>query len=478
MFSRRRRLHEALSALDHAATRVEWQQAAEALDVELGLDAWRAEDDSAHYDAELIRQQIRDMQQRRAARDPHGLFELVHESLYRHLNDLTEPELYSTAWGGTKHLVRRYLDEAEQSIEWLATEDFQGVPLQLKRELFARAARVYGRTALMLSGGATLGFHHLGVVKALFEADLLPGVITGASMGAMIAAGVCSRTDAELTELFADPGVLARRGLRLLPMRDALRSGHLLSPGALYRTILHNCGEWTFAEAHARSGRALDISVSPTRRRQKPRVLSHLTSPDVLVASAALASSMVPGIFPPVRLRQRGRDGRVRPYAPDERWIDGSMRGDLPMMRVGRLHNVNHFIVSQTNPHVLPFVGNGQQRGVVGWAAQLAFRAAHRQGVNLVSLVREVGHRSPLAPALDVAESLAAQRYLGDIDIFPPVQITDYRKMVANPTGEDLARFVAVGERGAWPKIPWIRDATRIERALVRCLDELEASPG
>ena len=38
---------------------------------------------------------------------------------------------------------------------------------------FRRAAHIFGRSALMLSGGATLGFSHLGVVKALFEHDLL-----------------------------------------------------------------------------------------------------------------------------------------------------------------------------------------------------------------------------------------------------------------------------------------------------------------
>ena len=54
-----------------------------------------------------------------------------------------------------------------------------------------------------------------------------------------------------------------------------------------------------------------------------------------------------------------------------ERWIDGSFGNDLPMMRIGRLHNVNHFIVSQVNPHVLPF----QERN--RWTLQgLALRAA------------------------------------------------------------------------------------------------------
>jgi predicted acylesterase/phospholipase RssA len=45
---------------------------------------------------------------------------------------------------------------------------------------------MYGRTALCLSGGASLAYYHLGVTKALFENDVLPNVFTGASAGALV----------------------------------------------------------------------------------------------------------------------------------------------------------------------------------------------------------------------------------------------------------------------------------------------------
>jgi TAG lipase / steryl ester hydrolase / phospholipase A2 / LPA acyltransferase len=472
-FSRRRIIRDCLAALDASDNYVSWQTSAEDLDQLLELDAWRADDDSPHYDAQLIRTHISDMQRMREDENPIALAALIQESLYRHQNDLAEPELYETAWGGTKHLVTRYLNEAAASIEWLATVVHPAVSTALRQGTFTRSAHVYGRSALMLSGGATLGFHHLGVVKALFEADLLPDILSGASMGAMIAAGTCSRTNDELRDLFANPGQIALSGLQWLKPRAAVRDRHLLDPDQLKRTIIHNCGDWTFGEANARSGRTIAISVSPTRRRQKPRVLCHLTTPMVTIASAALASSMVPGLFPAVALEQRDPSGAIQPYAEHERWIDGSLRGDLPMFRVGRLHNVNHFIVSQTNPHVLPFVGNGQQRGFAGWAGHLMARAAHRQGVNVVSLAREMGHRTPLAPALDVAEALAAQRYRGDIDIFPPVDLRDYRKVVANPTRADLEKFIATGERGTWPKLGMIHDQTLIGRTLQKALATL-----
>lgn len=469
---RRAQVRDAQRALEAAPDYAAWQRAALDLDAVLGLDAWRADDDSPHYDAPGLQRQIEAMGRLRDRNEPHALFALLHDGLHRHLNDLTEPELYGTAWSGTKHLVTRYLDEVVRSIAWLAETEHPEAPAALRRDRFARVSHVFGRSALMLSGGATLGFHHLGVVKALFEQDLLPQVITGASMGAMIAAGICARTDDELRELFADPDRVARDGLALEPARRMVRERHLLVPERLHDTILHNCGDHTFAEAHARSGRILNISVSPTRHRQKPRVLCHLTSPDVLVSRAALASSAVPGLFPPVELQRRDHDGVVRPYIAGERWIDGSMRGDLPTLRVGRLHNVNHFVVSQTNPHVLPFVRQGR-RGYAGWAADLVIKAAHRQGVNVVGLARELGHRTPLGPALEIAESLAAQTYRGDIDIFPAVPLVDFRKVLTNPSREDLVRFIRNGERGAWPRLAMIRDQTRIGVALARSLAAL-----
>lgn len=56
----------------------------------------------------------------------------------------------------------------------------------------------------MLSGGGTLGYFHLGVLKALIEQELCPTVISGASAGAFVAAIVGTRTDAEFLALFED----------------------------------------------------------------------------------------------------------------------------------------------------------------------------------------------------------------------------------------------------------------------------------
>ncbi len=41
-----------------------------------------------------------------------------------------------------------------------------------------------------------------------------------------------------------------------------------------------------------------------------------------------------------------------------------SLQSDLPMNRLQELFNVNYFIVSQTNPHAIPFVQRAQRQAV------------------------------------------------------------------------------------------------------------------
>jgi TAG lipase/steryl ester hydrolase/phospholipase A2/LPA acyltransferase len=64
----------------------------------------------------------------------------------------------------------------------------------------------------------------------------------------------------------------------------------------------------------------------------------------------------------------KDRSGDIVPYHPPfnlgpeegssqvRRWRDGSLEIDLPMMQLKELFNVNHFIVSQANPHIAPLL--------------------------------------------------------------------------------------------------------------------------
>ena len=96
-----------------------------------------------------------------------------------------------------------------------------------------------------------------------------------------------------------------------------------------------NIGNFTFQEAFDRTGRILNITVSPQNRSDPPRLLNYLTAPHVLIWSAAVASSAVPGLFEASKLLVKDSDGTERfESTSGARFQDGSMENDLPMQQV------------------------------------------------------------------------------------------------------------------------------------------------
>lgn len=84
-------------------------------------------------------------------------------------------------------------------------DDTEQLPVSTAEKLsfFNETRHAFGRSALLLSGGATLGLYHIGVCKSLHENSLLPRVLSGSSVGSIICAMVGTRTDEELTDLFS-----------------------------------------------------------------------------------------------------------------------------------------------------------------------------------------------------------------------------------------------------------------------------------
>lgn len=80
----------------------------------------------------------------------------------------------------------------------ILVRDAEEVSLQTRREFFRRARKWYGRTALMLSGGAANGYFHIGVIKVLIEARCMPQILSGASAGSLISSFLSVRSDAEV----------------------------------------------------------------------------------------------------------------------------------------------------------------------------------------------------------------------------------------------------------------------------------------
>lgn len=246
--------------------------------------------------------------------------------------------------------------------------------LEEKLAFVHETRHAFGRTALLLSGGATLAAFHLGVVKVLVDNKLLPRVLAGASAGSIICAIIATKSRSEIESFFENSlqtiRFFDRMGGVLAVMRRVVRQGAIHEIRQLQRLMMDITRNMTFQEAFDRTGRVLGVTVCSPRKNEPPRCLNYLTSPNVLIWSAVTASCAFPGLFEAQELMAKDRFGNVVPYdapfsgssdkvaaAPSaRRWRDGTLESDLPMMQLKELFNVNHFIVSQANPHIAPWL--------------------------------------------------------------------------------------------------------------------------
>lgn len=94
-------------------------------------------------------------------------------ALHGNLEGIGRPVLYHRAKSGTKHLIESYNALVDESLQVLAAVDHRVISRRKKIDFFRRAAHCYGRSALMLSGGAGLIYFHHGVVQSLQGMDEL-----------------------------------------------------------------------------------------------------------------------------------------------------------------------------------------------------------------------------------------------------------------------------------------------------------------
>ena len=458
-----------LADLDNAPDYKTWREIALELDVLEGAEVWKQDDTSDDYDHLLIKERLAEMSALRKNGDVTQLVFNLYEGLHGNIGNIANPALYNVTRVGTKHLIEKYVEEVARCLDFLCAGDFPDFPDEEKIVFFKRNGSVFGRSALLLSGGATLGMFHLGVIKTLHEHNLLPRVISGSSAGSLIAGIVGTRDDAQLGKIF-EPGGLNLQAFKNVSLGRWLKGSTMMDGGHLERCLIENIGEETFSEAFDRTRRIIGVTVSPADPHQHGRLLNYLAAPHVVMRKAILASCAVPGIFPPVMLEAKDYRGQVVPYMPSKRWIDGTLANDLPMLRLARLHNCNHYIVSQTNPHIVPFMTDrAPKRGLLPLAKELATSGSR----GALALARE--HMDPYGSGRVIGkiDKLMKQKYTGDVNIFPRHTPTQLFNMFANLEDQDIQDFIRSGERATWPKLERIRNQTRISRTFEYCLTQL-----
>ncbi|POW02351.1 hypothetical protein PSHT_12133 [Puccinia striiformis] len=411
--------------LSIAESYFEWKQSATELDELLGYEAWKKHSSNAYYDSSSVRKVLISLERSRLEDDAEGVKEVLEVC--------------------TKTLIENYVDEVEKSIIYI--RETPHISAQEKTVFFRRTAKNLGTSALCLSGG-----DHLGVIKALVDARLLPTVITGASAGSLVAALLCTRTDEELDRILvpelADMITGAEEPIRWLP--------RFMKTGARFDTVIwakKSCfftmGSLTFLEAYERTGRILNVSVIPHDLHSPTTLLNYITAPNCLIFSAILASAAVPLVMNPVVLLEKKKDGTY--------------------------FNTSFSIVSQVNPHVHLFFfqprgSPGQpvvHRKGKGWRGGFLLSALEQfLKLELVKNLRVIRDLE-LLPAEFGGQTFTAvflQRFEGNVTIWPQSLFTDLVKILEDPSRKDLERMIDGGQRVTWPKIRMIENRLRIER--------------
>ncbi|KAB8337078.1 hypothetical protein FH972_021382 [Carpinus fangiana] len=482
----------------HATTYNDWREAAVDLDHLEGNNAWKHELETDEYDFELVRARLRDLDDARISCDPKRMLFLIRTALTRHLGGMGSVRLYKHSHIGTKVLIDNYIDSALETISALieATRRptaARGLDSRHLLEQILAARQAFGRSALLLSGGGTFGMNHIGVVKALWEARFLPRIISGASAGSIVASVLCSRTDDELPAVidefcYGDLDVFTKDASEASLSAQAIRflkHGSLFDVSNLQRVMKNLLGDMTFQEAYNRTRRILNICVSSASVYELPRLLNYITAPNVIIWSAVQSSCSVPLVFASSPLRAKDpHTGEAYDWNPSTPTIDGSVDNDLPMTRLAELFNVNHFIVSQVNPHVVPFLDRdedtmmpvGQHRQNVpragpGWLHTMA-DVARGEAMHRMQVLTELGVFPTL---LTKTMSILSQRYSGDITILPEVPYSQFPNVLKNPTSDFMIEASQAGERATWPKLGRIQNHCAIELALDDAVQQLRA---
>jgi TAG lipase/steryl ester hydrolase/phospholipase A2/LPA acyltransferase len=472
-----RKLKTLQKQMDKASSYSLWCEAAQEHDEVSGQKRWRNVDQTSQYDYVEVRIRLDRLRSLRANHDYHGLLFALNEGIHGNMAGMGRSSLYQRANFGTKRLIEQYVDEIEDSMRFLAELECDEISTQQKLDFFYRANICFGRTALMLSGGGVLGFYHLGVVKALLSENLLPRVISGSSAGSMIAGMLGTHTDIELQHFF-DPANIhfeAKKEASIFS-RMFFGANPQVDVHDLENIIARLIPDMTFQEAYEKTGRQISVTVAPAEAHQKSRLLNAITSPNVFVRSAVIASCAVPGVFPSVMLMAKNAHGEAQPYLPSRKWVDGSIADDLPAKRLSRLFSTNHYIVSMVNPIAIPFLRNDSEPSKLTAALGSLGIGVGRELLNFYrGIVQKNGDQWPRFNLfMNGVHSLMDQEYSGDINIVPSFRWYSPRKVLSHLSEKDLMELVDGGEHSSYPNLEAIRICTKISRSMEEILHRFE----
>ncbi|MGB1580793.1 MAG: patatin-like phospholipase family protein, partial [Nevskiales bacterium] len=245
----------------HAKDYATWYDITRRLESQNGSTEWRDTDASPEYDYALVAHRLDLIRQLRRSGRIKELMHHLRQNLHWNSGNIGSATLYERSVLGTKFLIEDYLDEVATALDFICDNDFEDIAMDQKLRFFRETALSYGRSALMLSGGATMGMFHVGVVKALWEQGLVPEVLSGSSAGSIVAATLGTRQEQDYEDLLS-PESLHQEFLRPVTSKQMLQQGAVMNPEILRACLENVLGDLTFEESHQRSGKVVNITIS------------------------------------------------------------------------------------------------------------------------------------------------------------------------------------------------------------------------
>lgn len=199
-----------------------------------------------------------------------------------------------------------------------------------------------------------------------------------------------------------------------------------------------------------------------------------------LIWTAAVASNASTSTFyghKETTILCKDHEGNIVPWAPANEidlrhWTHVSYTDrDSPLMRIAELFNVNHFIVSQARPYLIPFL-QSDMHGPSLLETRNKTVSATAFLVRMVGL--EVRHRLRQLDTLGLLPT-GIRRFLVDervpgasVMLVPEVTAGDFIRLLETPTRATADYWISRGERTVWPAVSALRVRCAIEAELDR----------
>ncbi|KAG0333157.1 hypothetical protein BG004_000956, partial [Podila humilis] len=202
---------------------------------------------------------------------------------------------------------------------------------------------------------------------------------------------------------------------------------------------------------------------------------------------AASTSASMFGFSSTADLLAKDKSGNIIPWTPSvvnytspiaPSFFSYGAGPETPLTRLSELFNVNHFIVSQANPYIVPFMSRGLKDRKSGGSDRSGFSVGIMERIARVILA-EIKHRLGQLNQIGILPhfvvQLVEEKVSGNVTIVPEVQLEDFKTIISNPTHESIQYWILKGEQSTWPFLSMLKYRLMIELALDRILLQLRA---